>query len=524
MALPLKVEKNFVVGSNDPFFPDVQNQELRYTWDLFRAEHAADGTHSFLAKVETGTFAGSPSAQTVTLTDTTLLPTWVWLYSANDAYIYFAINTYSAGYAKRHDGLLRNYGITLTATGFTLAAGSTLNLSGVDYYYIAWGVGKMADPQGTNATPPTWVEHDEQILAGTGDPACRVEEDLYARFSVQHDSATGAHDLTAWPILKYEQASFIADGSTSQSVALNMADTPTMIWLLGRRPSPVGVYLSNFAKLRLLQAAALSETGFVTLAAGSFAVNCTKKTNESLALAIYSNTTDGSTVFADSSPFAWTLTTYVGFANPPTHSTDHVSTGSTSIKLYTATGLAAHVAYSGTAIPKGAGGDIFATRTYCVLSGDWRVVTKIWTATNLDLHFFYFDYYKPGDIHGTIFLRMLDTGKISVDYYEYLADYTRYYYQVTTSTTACNDSAWHDVELISLNGTLYLWIDGTQEGTPFTTFDSPILQLDYMALYIERLSALATDIVMYFDQLEVFATNKFFLTNDTIDYIALSIP
>jgi len=494
MALPLKTTSDFVVAENDPFFPDIQNKELRFLWAAYTVQHNEDGTHIDLPKIEEDTYAGTGAAQTISLTDTTLTPIkWLWLFSENDAYLYFVTDTMPSGYAKRHDGIYANYGITLSGAGFTLTAASVLNTNAIDYYYVAWGIGGMGDPQGSNASPPTWIEHGDDIEGGTGKPACQVEEELYDDFIVEHTEA-GIHNISEWDVLLvFETGTFAPDGSASQEIELEMTETPSVIWFMAEDYSVVGLYVTAFGKLRLLQVAALTNTGFVTPAAGKFTLDGTVMGDEIQFLGIYSDTLDGSTDFEDSTKFANEIQT----TGVVTHSTDQPHTGATSIK-FNQPGIAPFLRVYGST-PAGS--------TF-VIPGDFRFKFSVYipSATPLTLSFGLFYLFPVGGSNYLYINCQASTGYAEV---RFGTD------SLITSTTVINDDAWHDIELSRIGETLYLEIDGAPEGSYAYGADS-------MTVYRVDFGGNVAG-VRYYDDLELFATLPYFMSGSTLHYVAMAI-
>ena len=544
MALPLKVENNFVVGANDPSFQDEQNKELRHIWNLFRVEHSSAGQHAFLAKVGVGTYTSTTSHDT-----TVLNPLWLWIYSEYDPYIYFVSSSFPAGYAKRHDGFFRDYGVSLTATGFSLTSQSILNIAGVDYYYVAWGVGAMTDPQGTNNDPPTWIEHGEDILAGTGQPACRVEEDLYAKFSVGHSGTTGAHNLALWELVQYETGTFIADGSDAQTILLDMSGTPSLLWFMPRSPQAVSFFLQDFGNLRILSANGIcTETGFVSVAAGSFTVDATKKENEKYILDVQGVGADGyiisgGTDVIDNSEHHWPFQVGAWASQSPKYSATQHSSNATSFYFPYQSSLTWYLATPGLSITQGMYGNVFASRALCTLNGDWSIKTNVFMNLEFRVRFLSFEFYGQNDVYGKLTFYANPSGAVCVEEYEYRTSTNGAVYPIIQGTTNCCDEAWHSIELVSMNDTLHLLIDGLEEGSPYRGWHNDLEGLSNQILQINTVEMGApvygislapnvtktyeqciTDFWMYMDYVEIRATNKYFLVNDTINYVALSFP
>jgi len=530
MALTLKDTQNFVVGANDAYFPDAQNKEARQIWAAFIAEHTEDGFHDFLPKLEEDTYAGTAAAQTVSLTDTTLTPIlWLWLFSENDGYLYFVAADMPAGYAKRHDGIYADYGITLDGAGFDLTAASVLNENAIDYYFVAWGIGQMGDPQGDNNDPPTWIEHGEDILAGTGEPACRVEEDLWTKFLVEHTDA-GVHNNSDWDsLLEFEVGSFTPDGSAAQEIDLaDITGTPNVIWLLPRTMQPAGVHVTAFGNLRLLQTDALPDTGYVTPGAGKFTVDGSKITNLLKIFELLSDTTDGSTTFTDTSKYARTIDR-VGTDKTIEHSTDYAHTGTSCIKFAYNTGSGHITDYlrPATTMFNGASG-LFLTSGFS-LSCAFRMASAPSVGGDI-IRFIGYHYptSSPTDwYYGYFGLRINTDGTVSaVIDNNTLSD-------TIDGTTDCADDAWHTLELTFEDGDFILYIDSGEEGTRLEgtiamdsfTYAAPWVQIGSGLGANSGETAYIDDILLYFANPYFRAyTGDYFDPELTIDYIAMIIP
>lgn len=148
MSNPLWIDKREPThGVNSDGYADVSNRPCRTIWSNFTAQHNKDGTHKAdltadLSKMEQGTYTGNGTdPRTLTLTDTTLIPVVVFIFSADCAFTFWATpELLVTGDSLSTQGYISTAWIDSVATGaIILHAADQTNKTGIVYNYIVYG-------------------------------------------------------------------------------------------------------------------------------------------------------------------------------------------------------------------------------------------------------------------------------------------------------------------------------------------------------------------------------------------------
>ncbi len=210
-----------IVGANHPNRPDVKNRQAINQNTTMLAEHTQDGKHNSKATAvigEVGSFTGNGTSQTITLTNTDLVPKKVYVWEKGNTDDCFRLDVFSNSWIPNGAKEGRAQSITFSNNVIdNFQAGSfdvedTINRSGVTNYYLVIGTGwdSSITPTGNPAagSNPTWVPSGTLVSApmigtdnatvGATNYANSVESEIWTNFLVGH-TVDGVHSVDPFP-------------------------------------------------------------------------------------------------------------------------------------------------------------------------------------------------------------------------------------------------------------------------------------------------------------------------------------
>jgi hypothetical protein len=448
-----------IAGENCPFYPDSKNRVGKSLVNAFLVGHTASGIHktnAILPTILVGTWTGDgTSNKVITLTDPTATIQAIFAWDAVGTNIYFVTSLMTTAVkGLLHAMYWYAFGANLTPVGqFTVY--SPLNESAQVYYYAALVTGGYTT---TNATPPNWVVHGEQLLGGAAgtEPGNRVEKALYDIYTVEHTDA-GTHRATAFLNLhKVEALTFTGTGSAAQVIALADTTMDIKALLLWRLDLDIVCYQTEtMAKTRRFDNQLLA-TNAITLGTGSFTVDGTQVHPEETYVEILSDTSDGDTTFVNSgfSPLAFIA------AGGGKHSTDEPHTGATSIKCSaSADGIMLY------------NGGFAMNQIY--LGGDFTISVAVHTTTTESVARNIFGLSLDATHYLNLYLDTADAiPKIGI---------MSGTLSTVIGTTHIHDDSWHVLVISRTAGVISLLVDTISEGTPVV--DTTVWQIGGGAIY-----------------------------------------
>ena len=519
MARTLVAATEVIAPEGHPTFPDTVNRYLRGLDADFLQEHTENGNqidkYELWALAEGDqTYAGTGAVQTIDFVATTfteILALWIWSEADGELYI-----TSVAGETiQASDGTVLDDAVTaFDEKGFTLGTGTECNTNSTTYYYLVFAIGTTPDA-GSNASPPTWIADGTALEGGDSTKnANSVTDNLDTKFLVKHTIGTGAHDDSEFDNLaRGEKGSFVVSGVAAQIITLDNTDLVIQSLFLYIADELIAFIGENFTSLRDFSTTALTSTKYVVLETGQFRIDGTKmKPSNTTILDINSDNANGDTNIVDSSDNAH----YIFNPGSPTsgileHSTTQHHSGASSIKIPNAGAGIGYILISA------------SDAGSVVLLGDFDIEFELWIPTGDTMAsdasvFLWFDNLIDlnADTSAYIRIEIQTNHKVKVSIRD---DDTDSFNVITlSSTTALDDSTWHNVKLSRVSGACTLDIDSSTEAT--ATILGQFLNLNYMhlGLFDRQYQAGTT---WYIDDIQIDVREQYFKTGETVNYTVI---
>jgi hypothetical protein len=134
-------------GVNGDGYVDVFNRPSRTIWNNFLMQHDKDGDHKSdlstgMWRIEEYFYTGnSTNLRAISLINASLNIKFLRIFSASATHTIFISENMPEGIALKTDGAVSLDWIKSVGTGtFTISDNADVNLTGITYYYVAYGV------------------------------------------------------------------------------------------------------------------------------------------------------------------------------------------------------------------------------------------------------------------------------------------------------------------------------------------------------------------------------------------------
>jgi len=230
MARTLIAATDYIVAEGHPNLVDIKNRYIKELWASFVLGHdPITGRHigdlARLGIVDTGTYTGNGTTQTIPLPSITDRPDLVMVWSEDyPSYYIKTLTTVNTIVSTYYLCSLSDAITALENTSFTVGADAEVNAAGTTFYYFAVSNGPTPDT-GDASSAPAWIGHNVAMQGGnSATMANSVENALDTSFQMEHEEV-GLHKTAAFSGISVVDSDFFFPlGISRQVVPLNIQD------------------------------------------------------------------------------------------------------------------------------------------------------------------------------------------------------------------------------------------------------------------------------------------------------------